>query len=470
MDLAFASILEVSQALRRRELSVRELVQLHLARIEAHDSDLNAYVAVEPARALAAADRAQERLAREPDAGPLTGIPFAVKDIIDVAGMPTRCQSRIMPDVAAERSAPAVERLEAQGAIVLGKTALHEFATGWPDARLPFPPARNPWNRERHPGGSSSGSAVALAAGLAMGAIGTDTAGSIRNPATACGIVGLKPTYDLVPRAGAFPLSFSLDHVGPMARTSADCALLLDAMAIERGEASYGGSIGEPISGLRIGVLDALHEEAGGLDPQIARGFDLALAALRGLGAELVSVRVPPFAAFQTCLRVIQQAESHAVHRDWLATRAGDYGATAREKLAAGALVSAADFIVAQQARRELTARYRDATRGLDAVIAVSSLFLPCGIADEVALAATYDRHVRGLFNVTGDPAIAIPVGFSDEWLPLGVQLAAAPWRERHLLRIAHALETALGATRIHPPHSAQTEARYDFEPVAGRA
>lgn len=468
MDPSFASIAETAVALRRGRIGARELVQAHLDRI-GQQASLAAYVAVCRDRALAAAGRAQERL-RDPDAGPLTGIPIAVKDIIDVAGLPTRCQSRIMPDVPASDSAPVVSRLEAAGAVVLGKTALHEFATGWPGFDLPFPPARNPWNRERHPGGSSSGSAVAVAAGMAMGAVGTDTAGSIRNPATACGIVGLKPTYDLVPRAGTFPLAFSLDQVGPMARSTADCSLLLDAMADRHEATPFGGEIGMSVEGLRIGVLDAVHAEAGDLDPEVARGFDLAVDTLRRLGVKLVSVRIPSFAAFQTCLRIIQQAESHAVHRDWLMTRPGDYGATAREKLAAGALVSGADFVIAQQARRELTARYRKATSGLDAIVAVSSLHRPCGITDAVALAATYDRHVRGIFNVTGDPAIAVPVGFSADGLPLGVQLAAGPWRERHLLRIAHALETALGANRIHPPRSVRADPHPSLEPVAGRA
>ncbi len=470
MNAAFLTIADAGKALRARAISARELTRLHLDRIAAHDPQLDAYVCVVGVAAMEAARRADDRLARGGEAGQLTGIPFAVKDILDVEGLPTLCQSRIMPDRPASRSAPAVARLEAGGAILLGKTALHEFATGGPGFDLPFPPARNPWDPRHHPGGSSSGSGTAVAAGLAMAAIGTDTAGSVRHPATACGIVGLKPTYDLIPREGAFPLSFSLDHVGPLARSVADCAILLDAMADDRGGGSYGGLIGQGMAGLRIGVLDTFHVEGGPVDAEVEAGFATALDALRGLGATLVPVSPPPLAAFLTCLRIIQQGESYAVHRRWLAERPQDYGAMSREKLAAGALVSAADFVTAQQARRELSARYREATRGLDAVVALSSFHLPCRIDDRAQLAATYDRQARAVFNVTGDPAIAVPVGFSPQGLPLGVQLAAAPYRERELLRIAHALETALGATRHHPALFLDGEAGAQSKAIAGSA
>lgn len=468
-DACFMTIAEAADAMRAGRFSATEFARMHLDRIEKLDPTLNSFVCIDRARVLAAAARADRQLREEPDGRPLIGIPVAIKDIVDVEGLPTSCNSRISPREAATSSAVAVVRLESAGAVVLGKTVLHEFATGGPGFDLPFPPARNPWDRAKHPGGSSSGSASAVAAGLAVAALGTDTAGSVRHPATACGIVGLKPTYDLVPRTGVFPLSFSLDHVGPMARTVADCAILLDALADRRGAESYSDELGAPISGLKIGVLDGVHAEGGPADPAVLSGFECALEALRRTGARLMPVSLPPFAAFQSCLRIIQQGESYAIHRQWLDERPGDYGAMSREKLAAGALVGAADFVVAQQARRELTARYRIATRGLDAVIVLSSFYRPCQVDDENALAATYDRSARGIFNVTGDPAIAVPVGFSSDGMPLGIQLAAPPYRESRLLRIAHALETEIGATDLHPASFVDSRVDPALERTDGR-
>lgn len=439
------SIAEAGRALRQRRCSAVELATAHLARIAQVDPAIDAFLVVDTDTALKAAREADAALARGEELGPLLGIPYAVKDNIDVAGIVTTCHSRLTSRVSASADATVVARMSEAGAVLLGKNALHEFAVGGPAFDLPFPPARNPWNRDHHPGGSSSGGGAAVAAGLAMAAIGTDTIGSIRNPATCCGVVGLKPTYDLVPRDGVFPLAFSLDHVGPLTRSVEDCALVLDVIAGAPGQQSYASELDEGAAGLRIGVLDSFHEGQQ-IDSEALGGFAQALDVLTELGAELVAVSPPSLAAFQACCRVIQQAEIYTVHRDWLAQRPADYCEISRRKLAAGAFLSASDYIAAQQERRALIRRYREATRAVDVVISLSSFTLPCRLDDPVAIAATYERHARAPANVTGDPALSLPVGLSAGGLPLGVQLAAAPYRERTLLRVARAIEFALGS------------------------
>lgn len=443
-DLAYLSIAEAGRALRQRHVSAVELATVHLERITQFNPAIDAFLEVSADKALQAAREADAALARGEDQNPLLGIPYAVKDNVDVGAMVTTCHSSLTGREPASTDAVVVARMSEAGAVFLGKNALHEFAVGGPAFDLPFPPARNPWDRDRHPGGSTSGGGAAVAAGLAMAAIGTDTAGSIRNPATCCGVVGLKPTYDLVPREGVFPLAFSLDHVGPITRSVEDCALVLDVIAGVSGLQSYASKLEDGVSGLRIGVLDSFHQDQA-VDADILGGFARALDVLADLDAELVAVTPPSLAEFQTCCRVIQQGESYTVHRRWLAERPAEYCEISRRKLAAGAFLSASDYIAAQQVRRALIRRYREATSGVDAVISLSSFTLPCRLDDPAAIAATYEQHARAPSNVTGDPALSLPVGLSSGGLPLGVQIAAAPYRERTLLRIARGIETALG-------------------------
>ena len=443
-DLSDLSIAEAGRALRQRRLSAVELATAHLERIAHFNPAIDAFLDVATDKAIEAASEADAALARGEDQSPLLGIPYAVKDNINVVGLVTTCYSRLTSREPASADAAVVARMWEAGAVFLGKNALHEFAVGGPAFDLPFPPARNPWDRDRHPGGSSSGGGAAVAAGLAMAAIGTDTVGSIRNPATCCGVVGLKPTYDLVPRDGVFPLAFSLDHVGPLTRSVEDCALVLDVIAGVSGQQSYASELDDGSAGLRIGVLDRFHEGQQ-IDSEVLDGFARALEVLTELGAELVAVSPPSLAEFQACCRVIQQAECYTVHRRWLAERPAEYCEISRRKLAAGAFLGASDYIVAQQERRALIRRYREATRDVDAVISLSSFTLPCRLDDPAAIATTYERHARAPSNVTGDPALSLPVGLSSNGLPLGVQLAAAPYRERTLLRVAHAIEAAVG-------------------------
>src|SRR5438067_9601216 len=268
-DLHWMTVAEAARAIAARELSPVELMNALLQRIGRLDPKLNVFIRLDGAAAMEAARAAEAEIVSGRRRGPLHGVPVGIKDIIDVAGLPTTCHSKILIDNIASADAVCVSRLRAAGAIVLGKLSTHEFAIGGPSFDLPWPPARNPWNPEHHPGGSSSGSGAGIAAGLFPLALGSDTGGSVRNPASACGVVGLKPTYGLVSRRGVFPLSFTLDHVGPLTRTVTDNALLLDVIAghdpLEPGGAAapagqYASGLERGVRGLRIGFVRHFHE------------------------------------------------------------------------------------------------------------------------------------------------------------------------------------------------------------------
>jgi aspartyl-tRNA(Asn)/glutamyl-tRNA(Gln) amidotransferase subunit A len=376
-------------------------------------------------------------------------VPIALKDLFDVAGEPTTAHSEILRGHRAERSAHVVTKLRDAGAIIIGKTALHEFATGGPSFDLPWPPARNPWLRTHHPGGSSSGSAVAVAAGFAPASLGTDTAGSVRNPATCCGVVGMKPTYGAVSRTGVFPLAFSLDHVGPITRGVEDNAILLEALlgrdpedlsSVAHPCSTLRADLSRGIDGLRIGIIEAFHAEA---DPEIRAAIDGAVKVIESLGARIEPIGLSALDTYVGCGRLILQAEAFAIHEHWLKTRPLDYGARGRTRLLPGAFLGAADYIRAQQLRTMLVREFTQAIAHVDAVIAVSSLELPCEIDDEAKIDRTYDRQARTPFNVTGTPALSLPVGFSQSGLPIGMQVLGKAFDEAMIYRVAHAYERA---------------------------
>ena len=317
-----------------------------LSRIADHEHDLHAFVTLDGERARDAAGIA-DRAYADQTPRPLEGIPIGVKDVIDVEGLPTTCHSRLRLDHMAAKDAAAVATLRRDGAIILGKTATHEFAIGGPAFDLPFPPARNPWDRSRHPGGSSSGSAVGVAAGFVPASLGTDTGGSVRHPASACGLVGLKPTYDAISRAGVFPLAFSLDHVGVIARSVGDAALLCDRMSLDRTAASL--AIGHAIKGLRVGYVSHFHEEDIPAVSELAAALDDGATRLHDAGAMISKVRLPNLRSFAACNRTILQAEAFAVHGQWLRERPEDYCALSRRGLLPGAFLSAEDLVQAQR-------------------------------------------------------------------------------------------------------------------------
>ncbi|HVZ53672.1 MAG TPA: amidase [Pseudolabrys sp.] len=456
------SIAGAAALISRRKLSPVELVVHTVKRIAALNPTYHAVIDVLAASALAEARAAEAEIAAGHYRGPLHGIPCGLKDLIDVAGTRTTCHSKIMADHVAAADAAVVERLRAAGAIVIAKLALHEFASGGPAHDLPWPAARNPWNADLHPGGSSSGSGAAVASSMLAAALGTDTGGSIRNPATCCGIIGMKPTYGLVSRRGVMPLAFSLDHIGPMTRTVEDNALLLQAIAgfdaKDPGSRSapasdYGKDLRTGIAGLRIGVVEHFYTEDAAADTEMKQGIERAIAVLEQLGARVERVRLPPLAQWNACGRAILQAESYVVHERWLKQRPQDYCAISRRKLSAGAFIRAEEYIKALQARTALTARFNALMEDHDALVTLSGLELPCRIDDPEAIARTYERHLRMPFNVTGTPAIAVPTGLSARGIPLGMQIAGKAFDEAMVYRIAAAYCDA--APMPSPPFTA---------------
>jgi aspartyl-tRNA(Asn)/glutamyl-tRNA(Gln) amidotransferase subunit A len=455
------SATDIAGAFAAKTLSPVELLSALLARIEALDPKLNAFIRLDAEAAMQAARAAEAEIAAGRSRGPLHGIPIGVKDIIDVAGLPTTCHSKILVDHVATADAVVVQKLRQAGAIILGKLSTHEFAIGGPSFDLPFPPARNPWNPEHHPGGSSSGSGAGVCAGLFPLALGTDTGGSVRNPASACGIVGLKPTYGLVSRRGVFPLSFTLDHVGPLTRTAADNALLLDAIAghdpADPGSAAsqsrqFGRLLNRGVRGLRIGFVRHFHERDLPAHPDVAAALDDAARVLQAEGAEVRTVTLPTLTEFAGINRVILCSEAWSIHAPWLRERPGDYGQLARRRLLPGAFITAGDYVGAQRRRTEVIAAVEDQLRDYDVLLCASSMDPASRMDDAEETARTYPRQARTPFNVTGHPAVAMMAGLAQDGLPVSVQFVGRYFDDATVLRVAAAYEKATGWHKKKPP------------------
>lgn len=438
------------EAFRQRALSPVDALQATLARIGREDGALHSFVHVDHEGALDAAREAERCWAAGSPMGPLCGVPVGIKDIIDVAGLPTTCHSRVRLHHLAQDDAVVVRRLRRAGAVIVGKLATHEFALGGPSFDLPFPPARNPWNLHHNPGGSSSGSAVSVAAGLLLIAVGTDTAGSIRHPAGACGVLGLKPSYDAVPREGVFPLAFSLDHVGPLARSAADLALAFEVMA-GRSLTLPVDESHRPLAGVRVGYVRHFHARDIQADPEVTAALDAMAATFDGLGAIVSDVALPPLQHFLGVNRVVMFAEAWSIHAKWLRERPEDYGQSGRQRLMAGAFLSAEDYLRAQRGRTLLTRQVDQVLGEFDLLLVANMLDPACRIDDPAALAHTAERQARVAFNVTGHPALSVPTGVSAAGLPLSAQLVAPMHAEAMLLRACAALERA-GHGVVAPP------------------
>jgi aspartyl-tRNA(Asn)/glutamyl-tRNA(Gln) amidotransferase subunit A len=448
-DPADLSLPEAAAALRSGALTSRALTEATLARIAARNPRLHAFTHV-AADALQQADRADDLLSRG-DAGPLCGLPIAVKDLIDVAGQPATAGSRVLAGRIAATDAPAIARLRALGAVLIGKVATYEFAMVGPDQSLPDPCARNPWKTDHITGGSSSGSASAVAGGLVRLAIGTDTGGSIRSPAAYCGCVGLKPTYDRVSRAGAFPLSPSLDHTGPLAATVEEAALALDAMTEGEQWRPASARIGQGVTGLRIAY--ARDWFAG--DPQasgtLIRAMDEAASTLSLLGAQIRLVTLPDYALYEAAASIILHAEALAEHRTLIRDHAAAYGRPTLQCLAFGAALETDDVAKAREAQTRLTAEMLAAMDGHDLILTATTLSpaLPFSAFDGETAVWTPMRTIA--FNLTGQPALSLPAGF-ENGLPLGVQFIARPGDEDLLCMAGHAFERATDHSVQRPP------------------
>jgi aspartyl-tRNA(Asn)/glutamyl-tRNA(Gln) amidotransferase subunit A len=467
-DLAWLTIAEASELLRARKLSPVEYTRALLERIERYDPTLNAFLRLTPEQALEDARRAETEIAQGGWRGPFHGVPYGLKDIVDYAGLPTTAHSKILIDNVAAADAAVTRKLRAAGGVFMGKLSTHEFAIGGPCFDLPWPPARNPWNRHHFTGGSSSGSGAATAAGFLPAAIGTDTGGSVRNPASMCGVVGMKPTYGLVSRRGVMPLAYSLDHIGPLTRTVRDNALMLDTIAgydaldpgsSVRGTGDYTSALGQGIEGLRIGVIRHFYTRDMQADPEMAASIEAALDVLNALGAEVREIETAPLGTFAACNRTILLSEAFAIHEPWMRDRPADYGALTRERLMGGAFVRAADYVNATRVRRQLADDFHALFQDIDVAITASSMDPACGIDDQEAIERTYGRQARAPFNVTGGPALSVPTGFSSAGLPLGMQIVGKPFTEGLIYRVAHAYEQATQWHERHPDLGATTAA-----------
>jgi aspartyl-tRNA(Asn)/glutamyl-tRNA(Gln) amidotransferase subunit A len=455
----FLTIAEASRRIAAKRLSPVELVKGMLARIEALDPQLNAYLQVTDRHALAAA-RAAERAVMSGRRSPLLGIPLAYKDIYETAGVRTTAHSRILADNVPKQDAETVRRLHDAGAVMLGKLATHEFAIGGPSFDLPWPPARNPWDPRRYTGGSSSGSGAAVAAGLALGALGSDTGGSIRLPAAYCGIAGLKPTPGLVSRRGVIPLAPSLDTAGPMAWTAEDCAILLDARAghdpldpasVDAPRGSYAAAIALPLRGLRVGLLRRFYEHDVPASPEMLQMLARAVATLRGLGCRVEDATLPAVQEYNAVGRVIISSEAYALHEATLKTRLSDYSRVFRVRVLAGALIRAADYIAAQRRRTDLIAITAKAFEKFDVLITAPTT----GIATMLTEQRPDDGFSRPLIttvaNVAAIPSMVVCGGFTAAGLPLGLEIMGPAWGDATVLRAGHHFERAAGTRERRP-------------------
>ena len=454
------SIAEAGKRLRAGTLTSTALTQHALDRIAALDPLLNAFILVTKERALADADRADRELKAGIDKGPMHGIPHALKDIYETAGIRTTCHSKLMVDHVPHEDGTAVAKLAAGGAVLLGKLSTHEFAIGGPSFDLPFPPARNPWNRDHFPGGSSSGSGVAVAAGIVRTAMGSDTGGSIRGPAAYSGIVGLKPTYGRVSRRGVFPLSYTLDHCGPLSWSVEDTALTMQVVAghdpLDPASADvpvpdFAAELGHGLNGLKLAYPRSFFATVDGISPEVIAGIDRAVQDLARLGATVEEIKLPDYELFNACGRVILTAEAYAVHEENLIKRGGDYGRLSYQRMMPGAIVSAADLIQALRMRRELYEVLARVLEDHDAIVTVNAL-APAIRLDAFPVDATLRTPGHTIpFNVTGHPALAVPTGFAKSGLPIGLQIIGRPFDEPTVLRIGAAYESVAQWTTKRP-------------------
>jgi aspartyl-tRNA(Asn)/glutamyl-tRNA(Gln) amidotransferase subunit A len=448
---------EISQGYAAGTLSPVTVIETLLSRIDALQPQYRAFIQLDREAALQAAHQAEREIKAGRSLGPLHGVPVGIKDIIDMKGQRTSCHSKVMLDHVAADDASVITALRGAGAILFGKLALHEFAIGGPSFDLPFPPARNPWNIAHHPGGSSSGSGTALAAGFLPLALGTDTGGSVRNPAAACGLAGLKPTYDLVSRRGVYPLSMSLDHVGPMARSVQDVALLLDAM-VKTSSApqacrpeTYSKDLKSGVKGLRIGFIRHFHEKDELADPEVTRALNEACDVFRKLGAEVKDITLPTLQEFSAAQKIILMSEGWAIHARNLRNRPEDYAEMSRRKLLCGAFLSAGDYVHAMQLRGVLIDAVNQAFGEVDILLAANSLDPACRIDDVQEVVRTYTRQARVPFNLTGHPALAMMSGLASNGLPLSLQLIGKNYDEVTVLRAGAAFEQATPWHKMHP-------------------
>lgn len=458
------TIHDAAKALRQKAVSSLELTRETLSRCAQLDPKLKAFITITGELAEEQARQADQELAKGIDRGPLQGIPVAVKDVFSTRGIRTTCGSKLFAENIPEHDAAVVERLKGAGAVIVGKTNMHELAYGVTSANPHFGIVRNPWNLECIPGGSSGGSGSAVAAGMVFMAMGSDTGGSIRIPASFCGTVGLKPSFGRVSRYGVLPLDFSLDHMGPLTRCVRDAALTLNALAgfDSRDETSSRRpvqpcQIPEAVSirGTRIGVPENFFHDH--VSPAASDAVRRAVATAEQLGAVVIPLRVPDIAGLNATGRVILLCEAAAVMERYMSAR-GDFGPDVLALLDQGCLLPATDYINAQRMRRVFRSEFRSLWKQVDCLLTpttptgapkIGQATLDVGgVEEDVRIAST--RLVRGI-NVLGLPALSIPCGFDERSLPLGLQIIGRDFQEARILTVGAAIEDALGLAGQQP-------------------
>lgn len=456
-DLAFASISEIAPLLRSGATTASALTELMLARIAKFDPALNAFITVTADRARDQAARADAKRAAGNDRGPLHGIPIALKDIIATKGVRTTAGTLYYKDWIPDHDATVARRLDDAGAVCLGKTGLHELAYGATSNNPHYGAIVNPWKADHHPGGSSGGSAVAVAAGLAYATLGTDTGCSIRLPAHCCGIVGLKPTFGLVGKAGVVPLVSSLDHVGPLTRTVRDAALVLraiggpdpdDPTSAMRAVGDPEARLGDRLQGLRLGVPRGWFYEGG--DPEVVALVDAAVQTLRDRGAEMVEIELPDLNTAYAATAVTF-AETAAAHGEKIAEHPEGFSDQLRETITRNGAIAAVDYIKAQHVRRIFRRAVENQMTDIDALVTPTSTVAAAPIAEQPADHTRERWKNAGLFNFTGQPSISVPCGFTDAGLPVGLMITGRRFEDDQVLRIADAYQQATDWHRRRP-------------------
>jgi aspartyl-tRNA(Asn)/glutamyl-tRNA(Gln) amidotransferase subunit A len=455
----------LARAIRKKELSPLEVTRAFLERIEEHDRKINSFITLLRPSALRAARYAEREILKGKYRGPLHGIPFAAKDLFFTRGIRTTCGSKILAHFVPQYDATVIERLSSAGAILLGKLNMHEFAYGTTSVNPHYGAVRNPWDRERIPGGSSGGSAAALASSFALLTLGTDTGGSIRIPAALCGIAGLKPTYGRISRYGVYPLCWSLDHPGPMAKSVADLAL---AMSILAGHdprdpatpnvpvANYHRALMKDLKGIRLGIPDRYYFDR--LDREVHGAVKKAIRDLKSLGATVQPISIPHLQEASTAAFIALVAEGAATLEKWHLTRSRDLGEDVRARLNLGAAIKATQYLKAQRVREKMRGIFREAFQKVDALVTPQlPITAPKIGQSNVALGkgtepvpGALTRFTR-IYNLIGIPSLCLPCGFSSSGMPIGLQIAAKPFAEETVLRVGHAYEMSSPWKDRHP-------------------
>lgn len=453
-ELHFLTIAQAARLIVAKKLSPVEYAKALIDRAVSLDDQVCAYITRTAERALASARDAETEILAGRYRGRLHGIPFGLKDIYDTAGIPTTGHSKICIDTVPARDAATVERLHAAGAVLMGKLATHEFASGGPSLDLPWPPARNPWNTAHFTGSSSSGSGAAVAAGFVPFALGSDTGGSIRIPAALCGVAGLKPTYGRVSRRGIIPNSFTFDHAGPLAWTAEDCAIVLQAIAGHDPEdhtssresvPDYVSALTGDIRGLRIGVVRHFWEEEGRTHPEMAAAMESAIDVLKGLGAHVDVARMRTREAYNDVKMVIAKSELVAIHEHEMRERLADFGADFVGRNLPGFLFTALDYVRAQRERKTMLDEMRPLYERFDVLLTASST---PAVTLQSLLGSGFSQkweqpNIYTPFSTTGSPCLVVCNGYTKEGLPLAMQIAGRPFDEAAVLRVGDAYERA---------------------------